>query len=242
MFRTIISLFFILLLIIIAVILFLLFNSKQGVDFNAFLTKCKSVKNRDSKDTRQEPEVSGTEKQLIDELKQLKKEVVELKQKVSQIETKRNQDVKAINDSFKIINEKLANVASQKSKEVTSEQVATTPKVTVVNVEKYPKVMYAHYADNANPVGFSQSLLKLSSEGCFFKITIQSPTQASFSLIDDEDIMLNAVQALATIVTPCCVYNIAEPITNRYKTIAEGKLTKLNDLWQVETKSKISFL
>lgn len=242
MLSTIFSLLGVLLLIIIAIILFLLFNSKQGVDLDVFLSKCKSVKNGANQDTPQKSVVSEKETLLNEELKQLKKEIAELKQKIAQIETRRNQDVKAINDRFKILSDKIVNITPQNNHKVEPGPIATNPKVTVGNVDKYPQVMYAHYADNANPVGFTQALLKSTPEGCFFKITILSPTQASFSLIEEENIMLNAVQALSTIVTPCCIYNIAEPITNRYKTIAEGKLTKLNNLWQVEIKSKISFL
>lgn len=229
-------------LVFICVLLYMSFNNKKE-DIDAILNKYRSTINPSHQNKQQKPTESDRVMLLIDEVKKLKKEVGDLKQKVIQVETRRNQDIKAINDSFDVISKRITSVSSKKSvdeKQSTAMMIAGEKRNIIT--KKYPQVVYAHYADSENPIGFSQSLLKMSPEGCFFKIIIYSPTQASFSLIDNEGIMINAIQALATIVNPCCNYEISEPITNRYKTISEGKLIKVNHLWQVESKSKISFL
>lgn len=243
MLKPIIIILSICILIFIGVILYrlLLSNKKIGVD--SILNECRSIMNASPKKQPTKPVVSDNEKALINELKQLKKEIEGLKEKVAHIETRRNKDIKAINERFDVISKKVIDIASKKSAEAKRSQEMIAPQVKKdVEVAKYPQVVYAHYADSENPVGFSLSVLRKTPEGCFFKITIQSPTQASFSLIEDEVIMDNAVQAMSTIVTPCCTYDISEPITNKYKTMSEGKLSIVNNLWQVETKSKISFI
>lgn len=217
--------------------------SNKKVDIGAILNKCRSTINHSPQNNQQKPAESDSDKLVLDELRQLRKELGDLRQKVTQIETRRNQDIKAINDSFDVISKRIASVSSKKTLEEKQSPVITNAGVKKsIDTEKYPQVVYAHYADSEDPIGFSQSLLKKSPEGCFYKITFESPTQASFSLIENEGIMINAVQALATIVNPCCTYDISEPITNRYKTISVGKLIKVNNIWQVEIKSKISFL
>ena len=175
-------------LVFICVLLYMSFNNKKE-DIDAILNKYRSTINPSHQNKQQKPTESDRVMLLIDEVKKLKKEVGELKQKVIQVETRRNQDIKAINDSFDVISKRITSVSSKKSvdeKQSTAMMIAGE-KGNIIT-KKYPRVVYAHYADSEKPIGFSQSLLKMSPEGCFFKIIIYSPTQASFSLIDNEGV------------------------------------------------------
>lgn len=175
------------------------------------------------------------------EIRQIRQSVSVLNKMISTIEKHRescDNDIRQIRDKYRQLNERI----------IEHERVYHLPQTDQTMEDRnekrdsYPRYKFARYADSCRPVGFSEPFLQDIPAGCCYRIEIRSSDEATFRFVEDENIKQTAVQAMSTIIDPCCSYDLDMPISSKFKTIKEGKLKKSDNIWQVEQKSVILFL
>ena len=140
----------------------------------------------------------------------------------------------------------LSNTTNYKINELRQElnnvNAANKSDENVVN-NQYPQTVYASQLDNINPKGFTPASLTTSEGAHLYRITIESPTKASFVLTDNLAVQQELLLTLQSgILNDTCSFENSPIETScQINTVECGKLVKEEGVWVILNKIKINF-
>lgn len=183
---------------------------------------------------------------LYDKLHQLKSDNAELHRKYHNA----MQTIEEIKERNKSVNQELASLILDLGKKIdelveNNEQApvaiavpANVPEATVVTPPAFPTVKYAPYPD-AQSNGFPCDLLTERRSNSIYEITIISPDEAMFHIIDDRNVRSQLFSMLNHVVAPVCDISVESQSPENIEDISDGILKKNGDCWILKAKASV---
>ena len=234
------------LIIISCVTVWLLFSGKTGIDPIDKLKNILSQNVSPSKDRKTSGnEMSGDSFVTVTEYSKIVSRVYALEQEMKQLrdiyETLLNQD-RSLEGSLQQLSNSTNHMISELRQEINSAHERNYSEENKADTQ-FPLTVYASQFDSINPKGFTQESLTTSEGAHLYRITIETPTAASFVLTDNLAVQQELLLTLQSGVLndTCCFDNYPIETSSQINTIECGKLIKEEGVWKICKKIKLNF-
>lgn len=107
---------------------------------------------------------------------------------------------------------------------------------------QYPAIWYGGVLCKDN-IGFDENDLSKESEGMWFQISVNSPTSATYRIVESPLIREQMLSRFDVCISPACEYGEEKPFSmNSIVDVSDGSLAYEKGIWLIRDKVKIKII
>lgn len=191
---------------------------------------------------------------IREDLKRLENKIVSLSQSIEHLDGKilvikgREGNLSSECSNFRIILNRIEQnelAIIEKLNELsynTSQTDSLSLSVKNLSNEQYPVILYGGVLCKDNK-GFDENILSKEAEGMWFQISINTPTSATYRIVESSLIREQMLSRFDVCISPACDYGEEKPFSmNSIVDVSDGSLVYEKGIWLIKEKVKIEII